>query len=172
MKREEVLFYMTNDKIHVYLSNAKREIIEEVNTSTFFKYGEISDIEICREEISSFISRNNLIKGVLKPDLIVLYNDICNCDLEYLYKSVLAYFNYNEIKFLRLTNLVKNIKNYENIVIYDKDYYTIIGTKEKKKNLSDLDFLPIVIGEIDKDFLHFSDKNLIWNIFKTHFTNL
>lgn len=171
MKREEVLFYLSSDKIHVYMINSKREIIEELDTSTFFKYGEISDVETCREVISDFVTRNNILKGILKPDVYVLYNDVCNCDLEYLFKSVLVYLNYNELKFLGLTTLIKIFKNYENIVIYDKDYYTIFATKEKVSILNNIDFIPILIGDTDTSNLHFSDKNIIWNSFKSHFTN-
>ena len=99
MKREEVLFYLSVDVIHIYLVHAQKEIIKEIDTSSFFKYGEISNVENCRKVIDDIIDDNLVITGFLKPLVIVLYNDITNCDLKELYKLVLYSFNYGVIKF-------------------------------------------------------------------------
>lgn len=172
MKREEVLFYLSTRKVHIYLVNSKKEIIEELDTSTFFKYGEISDTLKFSEEINKIFTKNNILNGILKPNLYVLYNDVCNCDLEFLYREGLSFLSYATIKFIGITNLLKSFKEKERLVLYDKNYFTIIYDGKKLNKIESLDFDPIYIGYNEANNLHYSDKDLIWETFKSHFTNL
>lgn len=170
MKREAILFYMQNDKIYIYLSNVKKEIIEKLDTSLLFKYGEISNIKAFRNTIESIIDKNKLLGGILKPNIMVLYNDITNCDLKFLYEIGLEPFSYNKITFFALSELIKEISKNDNIIFFDKDYYTIFKNCKKIKNIDNLDFEPIIIGSNKENNLHYSGNDIIWNKFKTHFT--
>jgi len=170
MKREEVLFYIANDKIYIYLVNAKKEVIESLDTSTFFKFGEISNVENCSDILGEFINKKNILNGLLKPIIYVLYNDVTNCDLTYLYKVGLQCLNYSDIKFIGMSDLLKKIKGFKKIVVYDKDYYTYLSKFYKTKNFDELGEDVIFIGYDRNKGMHFSDKNLLWNTFKSHFT--
>lgn len=170
MKREEVLFYLTTGKIQFYLVNSKKEIFVKLDTSLFFKFGEISDVNLCSDVISDIISKKKILNGILKPTITVLYNDNMYSDLKYLYKTALIPFNYNSIKFIGLNEIIKYIKDDKKVIVFDGDYYTYYKDGFKCKNIDNIDFEPILIGIKSEDNIHFSDQNLIWNTFKTHFT--
>ena len=165
MKREEILFYLSNGLVHLYFKNTKKEVIFDVDTSSFFKFGEISDVEKFQEEIEK-IAEKTFSGSILKPIVHVLYNDITYSDQKYLYKVGLSSFNYSNIKFYELSGLIRKIDKNKNILIFDKDYYTDIKNRCKLKNIDELENDPIIIGENDGKCTHFSDKNLIWNEFK------
>lgn len=169
MKREEILVYISSEFIHLYLVNAKKEVIERFDNS-FFRYGEISDVEGLTIEINKAIGNHNIYTGLFKPMLHVLYNDVTNCDLKYLYKAVLSDFNYSDIRFYELSGLIHKINSDTRVVVYDKNYYTLVKKKCKVDNLDNIDFEPIVIGIDDKKNVHFSDKDIIWNQFKYYTT--
>lgn len=171
MKREEVLFYINQNKIHLYFNNLKKEIIEDVDTSTFFKYSEISDVNLAKEKISEKVSKYFASIYLFKPDFFVLYNDITHCDLKYLYREILDFTNYNKINFIELSTLVKKINNSERVVVFAGDSYTYFKENIKIKDLLSINFDPILIGARDENYLYYSDENLIWNAFKSHFTN-
>ena len=80
MKREVILFYIMNDKICIYLIKAKREIIKELDTSFFFKCGELLDVDKFSLERDKIIVEEKVLTRLLRPNLCVLYNDITNCD--------------------------------------------------------------------------------------------
>lgn len=170
MKRETVLFYLTNGKIQIYLVNAKKEITVKTDTSLFFKFGEISDVSVCSDTIMDVINSKNILKGILKPSLKVLYNGNTNADLKYLYKSALLPFNYNSIDFIDLNEIIKFIKDDERVIVFDKDYYTFYKDGKKTSDIDYIDFEPILIGIKKSENIHFSDINIIWNTFKSHFT--
>ena len=161
---------MQNDKIYIKLSKCKNEIIEKVDTSLLFKYGEITDVKKFQSMIEDILNKERLLGGILKPDIIVLYNDVTNCDLKFLYEVGLEPFGYNKITFIELSKIVKQISKNNNIVFFDKNYFTIFKNNQKLENTEFLDFEPIIIGSNKEDNLHFSDNDLIWNYFKTHFT--
>ena len=171
MKREAILFFMENNIINIYFPKSKKELNEKIDTSLFFKYGEISNVEEFSNTIEKLIDNKKIISSIIKPDIIVLYNDITNSDLEYLYKIGLNPLNYNKIIFIKLSELIKDINKNEKIIYYDTNYYTIFKTKNKQSNIDNLEYEPLIIGNNQKDNLHFSKKDIIWQYFKTHFTN-
>lgn len=171
MKREEVLFYLTTGKIYLYLKNTKREIIEDIDTSTFFKYGEISSVEDFTNTINDFMNKKKIFTGIFKSNIYVLYNNITNCDLTFLYKSALNSMGFNNIEFISITKVLKTIGSFKRLVLCDEDYFTLIDKKEKVLNLNDITFEPILIGGNMGNFTHYADTDLIWNSFKSHFTN-
>lgn len=162
---------MENDRIYIYSVNAKKEHIYDVDTSLFFKLGEISNEKLCESTITELLAKISFGPFYLKPNLIVLYNDICNCDLKFIYRCALSGFNYNHIDFVPLSKLVKKIKNDQNIVVFDKNYYTLIDRGEKIMQASTFDFEPVVVGEPKSVHMHFSGDDLIWKTFKSYFTN-
>ena len=80
MKREDILFYMQGGKINIYLVNSKKEIVKKVDTSPFFKFGNISNVEKFSDTIHSFIGELHI--GIMKPNLTVLYNDNTTSDIK------------------------------------------------------------------------------------------
>ena len=172
MKREEILFYMTVNKISIYLIEARSEKIIESDTSLFFKLGEISNVLECRKVVTEILSKLNFSFLYLKPNITILYNDVCNSDLKYLYKCVLRELNFNTIFFAPVRKLVKDYINKQNIVIFDENYYTDIDRGEKYLNLKCISFDPILIGKKDNVHKHYAKEDIIWSTFKTYFTNL
>lgn len=170
MIRQEVLFYISNGKIYFYITKNKKEIIEEVDTSLFFKFGEISDVEKCSDIINDIINKRKILNGILKPKVLVLYNDIANCDLKYLYKGALSPLNFSEIKFMAITDIIKRFKNYKKIILFDKDYYTFFYNRIKTFEIDDIETDYIFVGNGKENEKHFSDNDLIWNTFKSDFT--
>ena len=171
MKREEILFYLTGEGIHFYLSKNKRDLSSQKDTSLFFKYGEISNVKRCAAEIAKIVAKMNFGLYYLKPNVYVLYNDVCACDAKYLYRGCLAPLGANKLFFVSLVEFVKKIRNDKKLVIADKGYYTLVERREKCKSLQNLDFEPIVIGETGEDVIHYADKDVIWKTFKSCFTN-
>lgn len=170
MKREEILLYINCGKVYIYKQYAKKEILLEIDTSSFFKWGEISDVDTGIEILEREISKNNIVSDILKPTLHVLYNDITNCDIKYLYRALLSVFNYNTINFYALSDLVKEIKFGKDAVLYDGESYTVFKEKIKLKDYSSLPLDYVIIGDHDKSNIHYADKDLVWNTFKSHFT--
>ncbi len=164
LKRETILFYMTNNKIYLYRSLLKKENIIDTDTSTFFSFGEIKDVEECQKCLRKILSKINLSTIYLKPNFIVLYNDVCNSDIKFLYKEVLKVFDYNKVKFISLSVVTSKITHDENLVIFDHDYYTLVS-KEKKLTREEFDFNPIMIGKSDNKYIHYSDIDIIWKKF-------
>lgn len=171
MKREEILFYLSTGKIHVYLVKNKKEYIETLDTSLFFKLGEISNVVRCSEAITKLLSKMNFGLYYLKPNITVLYNDVCSADTKFLYRSVLETLGYNNLNFVPLTKLAKKIGKGKNLVVSDGDYYTLVNRGEKSMSLDSVDFDPIILGKTDKSHVHYSDVDIIWKAFKSYFTN-
>lgn len=171
MKKEEVLFYIANGKFYVYLVHAKKEVIEKIDTSSFFKCGEISDVENCQNAIADFVDKKFVLTGFLKPDIKVLYNDTTFCDLKELYKISLLPFNYDDISFIGWNSILKRFHNRERLVVFDCDYYTILKDNIKVQNIDMLKFSPIIIGSKCRDYVHYADLDILWNTFKSRFTN-
>lgn len=172
MKREEILLYISENKFHVYLNSSKEEKIIEKDTSLFFKYGEISNVHACERACTEILSKLNFRLLYLKPNITILYNDVCNADMKYLYKSSLRELNFNAVYFVPLTKLVKDGIKKSNVVVFDENYYTDIDRGEKFMEESCIESEPVYIGKKDNIHIHFSDKDIIWSTFKTYFTNL
>ncbi len=170
MKREDILLYMTSKKTYVYLKRSDKEYILDEDTSLFFKLGEISNEKMCEDFFTEISSKMNFGLYYLKPDITVLYNDVCSCDLKFLYSCALRGFNYNLIDFVPLSKVVKIIRDDDNTVVFDDNYYTLIGRGEKSVNESSIDFDPVFIGKKGTDHIHYADEDLIWTTFKSHFT--
>ncbi len=164
-RRETVLFYMVNDKIYLYRTVARKENIIEVDTGLFFSFGEISDVEECQKCLTEIQTKMNFNAIYLKPNFIVLYNDVSHSDLKFLYKEVLKVFDYNEVKFVPISAVATKIRNDENLVVFDKNYYTLIVRREKCMT-DDFDFEPVFIGKKDREHIHYSDADIIWKKFK------
>lgn len=171
MKREEILFYLSEGKVRIYLYKSKKEYSYDIDTSLFFKWGEILNVELCSDAITKILAKINFGPYYLKPNLYVLYNDICHCDLKFLYRFALEEFNYNEIRFMPMSKLVELIKNDSNIVVYDKNYYTNIKRGEKTVNPKAIGKDVVIIGKSTSKHVHYSDDDIIWREFKDCFTN-
>lgn len=171
MQREEILFYMRSGELDIYQTKSKKEKKIEFDNSLFFEFGEIKNAEEGLKTLSELISSIKLNPFYLKPKLIILYNDICHSDSKFLYKYVLKDLECSEIKFVPLSTIVKKIKDDDRVVVFDKNYYTVIGQKTKIASLDSLDFEPIIIGKKDTNYIHFPDKDTVWKAFKTYFTN-
>lgn len=117
-------------------------------------------------------NQKRILSGVLKAKIYILYNDVCNRDICFLYKYLFSFANYQKIKFIKLSTLIKRIKSDNNIVIFDRDNYTLLKDNVKRRNIDDIDYIPILINADDKGKLNFADKNIIWKSLKSHFTNL
>lgn len=165
LKRETILFYMANDKIYLYRILSGKEDIIELDTSGFFSFGEISDVRECQKRLTEIQAKMNFNTIYLKPNILVLYNDVSHSDLKFLYREVLKVFDYNEVRFVPVSAITKKIRNDENLVVFDKNYYTFIVRREKSMN-DDFDFEPIFIGKTDSKHIHYSDTDIIWKKFK------
>lgn len=170
MKREVVLFYIECDKIYMYLLKSKKEIIKCINTSFFFNYGEICNVDEFSKVLEKMLHDEKILTGLFKPILYVLYNDVCNCDLKYLYKTSLLPFNYEKINFVSLSDIVKLINDDSKIVYFDKDYYTVFNGNFKTKDEKDIVFFPIYIGKYNTNSIHYFDNSIVWKTFISRFT--
>lgn len=171
MKREKILFYLTNGRMIAYLTKSGVEHCEVLDTSSFFKLQEISDVKKCSSAIAKLVAKMNFGLYYLKPQVTVLYNDITSCDLKFLYEKSLEPFGASKIDFVPISELVKTLRPQEDTVISDGECYTILSKREKTEHLTSLDFEPIILGIKDTNFTHFADEDIIWKTFKTHFTN-
>ena len=106
MKREEVLLYINSSKMYIYFEKKKKEVIKTIDTSSFFKYGEIYNEEKFIEILDNYFNE----KFLLKPNVTVLYNDICNSDIKYLYKEAMQAIGFNVIKFIGYNELFQKNK--------------------------------------------------------------
>lgn len=172
MKREEILLYMQNDVTRVYLVNSSKENIINVDTSLFFKFGEISNVALCEKFLTEVLVKVNSGLFYLRPNITILYNDVSYSDIKYLYKSSIKELNFNLVYFVPLSKLVKTYIKKRGVVVFDKNYYTDIDRGCKLKSISGIEFEPILIGGRDNAHTHYSDKDIIWKTFKTYFTNL
>lgn len=170
MKRESILFYLKSNKIYFYLMNSKKEYVECLDTSLFFKYGEISNVRLCIEAITKLVEKMNLGLYYLKPNITVLYNDVCYADAKFIYRSVLDTIGYNKIDFVPITKLAAKIKDDKNVVISDGDYYILVKSRRRVDSLNSLDWDPVVIGSVDDKYVHFADEEIIYKTFKSCFT--
>lgn len=170
MKKEVILLYLTCEKIYVYLMRAKREVIICKDTSSFFKLGEISDVELCKKTLDKIITEEKILTGLFRPNLYVLYNDITNCDLMYLYNAALVCFNYEKISFIPLSDIIKMINIDSRVVLFDKNYYTIFKEKTKTRSADNINFKPIYIGKKQTNATHYSDDAIVWKTFISYFT--
>jgi len=171
MKREKILFFLEKNKINLYFINSKREEIITVDTSLFFKFGEIIDVKRCEECFLKILSHINYGPYYLKPDIFVLYNGIDQYDAKFIYSYVLKSFNYHEVFFLTFKDLVLQVFNNENIVVYHNDYYVILDRFKKMYSEKNLKHNPILIGKHSSRHLHYTDENLLWKTYKSYFTN-
>ncbi len=166
MKREEILVYLSEGLIRVYMKNSKKEYSLKMDTSLFFKLGEISDVKSCRQAFEKISEKINFGLYYMRPKMIILYNDVCNSDIRFLYESSLAAFNYDEIKFVALSKLVNTISDAKNLVVADGECYTLIEKRVKVQSLEGIDFEPVLIGTQRGEFVHYSDSDIIWKQFK------
>ncbi len=164
MKREEVLLYINSNKIYIYLKNKKKEIIKKIDTSSFFKYGEIYN----EQKFIDILDREFNEKFLLKPNVTILYNDICNSDIKFLYKEALINLGFNNISFIGYNDLFLNNKFYNRLVILDGDYYIFLKEKNKRKSLSPIAYKPVIIGTKENEYTHYADDNYIYNEFKKY----
>lgn len=171
MKREEILLYMSAEKTYIYLRQTKKEYILDEDTSLFFNLGEISNERLCEDYFAEISTKMSFGPYYLKPNIIVLYNDVCSCDLKFLYRCALRGFNYNRVDFVPLTRVAKIIRDEPNVVVFDKNYYTLVGRGEKTLNDSTIDFEPVLIGKTSPEHVHYSDEQIVWSTFKSYFTN-
>lgn len=171
MKREDILFYMSEGKIHTFLVHSKREKVFDLDTSLFFKFGEISNVSMCEARVTEVLTKMKLGEFILKPNIIVLYNDICYSDTKFLYKVIFEEFGYNSIKFARLSRLAKLICNQDNVVVFDKNYYSLIDRGEKCTMEETIGFDPIIIGKRHSEHVHYPEEDIVWRTFISCFTN-
>ena len=170
MKKEVILFYISSNIINMFLVNKKREIIKEVDTSSFFKFGEISCVKNFKTSLEKIVNEEKVLTGLFKPNLIVLYNDVTYCDLECLYELALLPFNYDKINFVPISNIVKTVNANEKLVFFDKNYYTVFKGNYKTDNKSIVPIDSIFIGKTDDESIHYSDSTILWKTFISHFT--
>jgi len=172
MKREKILFFLEKDRINLYFVKSRKEKVIDVDTTLFFKFGEISDVEKCVEVLSEILSKIQFSSYYLKPDIIVLYDGVSYSDMKFLYKFALKEFGYNSLGFVTFKDVVKKITSLENAIVFNKDYY--ISEEKNKKYIDEklIDFKPLIIGKNKTEHLHYSDENLLWKTFKTCFTNV
>lgn len=171
MKREEILFYLSEGKLSLYFANAQEEKIFDIDTSLFFKCGEISNVQKCENALTEILSKIKFNHSYLKPDLIVLYNDVCYADMKYLFRCALRGFSYNTIRFIKLTKVVKEISKDKNIVVFDKNYYTLIDRGEKCMDDGRLGENPIIIGKSRTAHIHYPEEDIVFRTLKSCFTN-
>lgn len=167
MKRETVLFYLSDTKYYIYFCNRNKEIKKTINTTSFLKYGEISSVDNLYSTIEDDISKNLF----LKPNIIILYDSSCLGDIKYIYREVFKKIGINNIKFISINQLLKNNKYYKRLIVKNKNNYTVLKDNIKIDSLDNIDFKPIIIGEDNTKYHSFLDKDYIFNAFKHHFTN-
>ena len=164
MKREEVLLYISYNRLYLYRVRKKKEVIKKINTSSFFKYGEIYDEERLIECLDKYINENFLIK----PNITILFNDICNYDIKFMYKYAFITLGYNKIKFISFTDIFKNNKNYNRLIICEKDRIIDLSNKRIINDIKEASFKPIIIGNNKGNFIHYADEDYIYNTFKSY----
>lgn len=170
MKREEILFYLREGCITLYQVGNRREYIYKVDTSLFFKWGEISDVNVLQEIVGKLVTKLNLGLFYLKPNVVVLYNDVCMCDIKFLYKSALLPLGYNRVSFVPLSKVARMVKETDALVVSEGDCYTFIKDRYKQASLDGCGFEPIVIGKCEGDHIHFADEDIVFKTFKSCFT--
>ena len=169
IKSNRILIYINDDFFHAYFLNNKKEIIEPLKTK-FVVEGEIKNVKEGKIFLEKLDRKKDLYSGLFKPSLIVLYNDITNSDVITLYKLLLEDFNYKSIDFISLSEFLKPMKDFDRLFLYDNGIYTSFSDRKKYKSLELIKFKPIIIGNDHTDFIHYSDKFLIWNNFILSFT--
>lgn len=170
MRREEILIFLATDKLYIYSVSAKKEKIIDLDTSQFFRFGEISNLEKCEKMFSENLSKMDFKTFYLKPNFVILYNDVAYGDTKYLYRSLFRNIEFNSLAFVPLSRVARRINKSDNLVIFDKNYYTLVARGEKVKSEEDIMFEPILIGKSDTEHIHYSDTTILWKEFKTYFT--
>lgn len=171
MRREEILVFLATDKLYLYSNRSKKEKIIDLDTSHFFRHGEISNVSECEKVITEKLLKMDNRTTYLKPNYIILYNDVCWSDIKFLYRSVMRGVEYNSLKFVPITRVAKKINQSENLVIFDKNYYILVNRGERCMDITNVSFEPIMIGEANSLHVHYSDLDIVWRKFKTYFTN-
>ena len=170
MKREKILLYICSNKIFLYLINKKKEVIEEVDTSLFFKCGEIKNVKELEKTLRYIFNKNKILGSIIKSNIVVLYNNITNSDITELYKSSLECFDFNRINFINIESLLIKLNNYPKIIYYDGETYTSFHLKEKETSINCFASDSVFIGDTKTVNTHYSKKELIWEMFKSDFT--
>lgn len=162
MKREEVLLYINSSKLYLYRIRKKKEVIKKINTTSFFKYGDIYDENRFIDEMDKYINESFFIK----PNITILYNDICNYDIRFLFRYAFDTLGFNKIRFISYNDIFKNNKNYNRLIIYEKNNIIDLSNKRKINDIKDISFKPIIIGNVKGNYVHYADENYIYNTFK------
>jgi len=117
IKKKQIYIYINSDKTYIFLKHKNKTIIEN-NNNNIIKNSEIVNVEKTLKHLLKIDKKHNIYNGYLKPDIIVLYNDFVDCDIIYLYKAILQDFNYKNISFIKISELIKKLKNNERILIH------------------------------------------------------
>lgn len=169
IKNNKILIYINDEYFHTYSINNKKEIIEPIKKK-FIVGGEVQNVNLGKKFLDKVDKKYNIYSGFFKPDLTVLYNDVTNCDIKVLYKTLLEDFNYKSINFVSLSDFLKSRKDFNRLFLYENNSYISFRYKKKYESLEEIDFQPIIIGNDNSDRIHYSDKFLIWNNFILGFT--
>lgn len=169
IKNNKILIYINDNYFHIYYLNNKKEIIEPINNK-FIVNDEIKSVKNGKKFLDKLDNKKNIYSGFFKPDLTVLYNDITNSDITFLYKALLEDFNYKKINFISLSNFLKNNKEFNRLLLYQNGIYTSFKDKKKYESLDYINYNPIIIGNDNSGLVHYCDKFLIWNSFILNFT--
>ncbi len=171
MRKEKILLYIKKNKIYLYLTKKKREIIDEVDTSLFFENGEIKNVKECAQVLRQLFQRIKILGNIIKFDIDVLYNDVTSCDLQELYNLVLSQFEPSNVSFTPISSQLTNKNEYKRIIYYDGSTYTSFYNKRKSIFEEELDYNAIIVGKCDSKYIHYTDEDMIWNEYKRDFTN-
>ena len=82
----------------------------------------------------------------------------------------LSIFNYNDIEFVPITKIVKLINASDNLVLFDKNYYTVFKYNYKTDNVKNINFKPLYIGKVGTQVVHYADDGIVWKTFISYFT--
>ena len=167
MHREEVLLYINSTKLYLYRVNKDKDVIKKINTSSFFKFGEIYDEERFINALDKHINE----RFIFKPNITILYNDICNYDIKFLYRYAFDMLGYNKVNFISYTDIFKTNIYDEKLIIYDKDIYIDLYNHNIIKNIKDIPKSKVLIGNLKDSYIHFADEDYIYNLFKKYVIN-
>ena len=129
----------------------------------------LKDVKGCATFLNHIISTNNLLSGIIKEDVDVLYNNVSNCDIISLYKEALDFFDCKSITFTTIEDIISELKNNTKIVYYDGETYTSFSLKKKGNNIDEFPSDSILVGR-DSEGKHYSRKDIVWELYKSRFT--
>lgn len=161
---------MITNRVFIYSLNKKKEIVEEVDTSTFFRSSNIKDVKECSRCLQKIVKKYNLINGIIKADINILYNNITMCDIKELYRLALEPLDFNKITYTPIEELLNTLSEPEKIIYYDGEVYTSFYKKKKSSDIKDFSNDIVVVGNIDSEYMHYSSRDLIWEMYKRSFT--